>query len=30
MIHYHKQINKLFNKVKDNQYLNNQKEVHHF
>lgn len=30
MIHYLKQINKLFNKDKDNQYLNNQKEVNHF
>lgn len=30
MIHYLKQINKLFNKDKDYQYQNNQKEVNHF
>lgn len=31
MIHYnHNQINKIHNKVKDNQYLKHQKEVNHF
>lgn len=31
MIHYnHNQINKMANRVKDNLYLNNQKEVNHF